>query len=134
AASVLLEDYRNLYLMDADLAVDAHPGAFLKKVRELPVAVPKSLGASALSPWRRYMAGNIPLSRRILEKVFLNDLQRYLLHGMVRKDSWMLDQNALSYAVEKYDGDVEDVNDYQRPFRTMRFMSTWEANFRRVTA
>jgi len=133
AAPVLLQDYRNLYLMDADLAVDAHPGPFLKKVRDLPVAVPKSAGASALSPWRRFMAGNIPLSRRAMETGFLDDLQNYLFHGMARRNSWMLDQNALSYAVERFDGDIEDVNDYSRPFRTMRFMSTWEANFRRST-
>src|SRR5699024_8498927 len=134
AAPVLLQDYRNLYLMDADLAVDAHPGTFLKKVRDLPVAVPKSAGASALSPWRRFMAGNIPLSRRAMETGFRDDLQNYLFHGMARRNSWMLDQNALSYAVERFDGDIEDVNDYSRPFRTMRFMSTWEANFRRSTA
>lgn len=134
AAPGLLEDYSNLYLMDADLVIDAHPGAFLKKVKALPVAVPKSAGASALSPWRRYMAGNIPLSRKVTQTGFLDDLQNYLVHGMARKNSWMLDQNALSYAVERFDGDIEDVNDYPRPFRTMRFMSTWESNYRKSLA
>lgn len=134
AAPGLLEDYTNLYLMDADLVIDAHPGTFLKKVKDLPVAVPKSAGESALSPWRRYMAGNIPLSRKVTETGFLDDLQNYLFHGMTRKNSWMLDQNALSYAVERFDGDLEDVNDYPRPFRTMRFMSTWEANYRKAAA
>jgi len=134
AATGLLEEYTNLYLMDADLAVDAHPGAFLKKVATLPVAVPMSSGPAALSPWRRHMAGNIPLSRSVLETGFLEDLQLYLAHGLRHRDSWMLDQNALSYAVERFPGTVEDVNDYPRPIRTMRFMSTWESNHRKVTA
>lgn len=134
AATELLGDYENLYLMDADLAVDAHPGAFLKKVASLPVAVPMSSGPAALSPWRRYMAGNIPLSRSVLETGFLEDLQLYLAHGLRHRDSWMLDQNALSYAVERFPGAVEDVNDYPRPIRTMRFMSTWESNHRKVSA
>lgn len=79
------------------------------------------------------MAGNIPLSHKVMETGFLDDLQNYLFRGMDRKNSWMLDQNALSYAVERFDGEIEDVNDYSRPFRTMRFMSTWEANFRKAT-
>lgn len=134
AATDLLADYENVYLMDADLAVDAHPGAFLEKVAPLPVAVPKSSGPAALSPWRRYMAGNIPLSRSVLETGFLEDLQLYLAHGLRHPDSWMLDQNAMSFAVERFPGTVEDINDYPRPIRTMRFMSTWERNHRKVSA
>jgi len=132
AAPVLLEHYQNLYLMDADLVIDVHPGPFLKKVRDLPVAVPKTAGVSALSPWRRYMAGNIPMSQSVLETEFLDHVQNYLFQGMVQRDSWMLDQNALSYAVERFNGDVANVDDYARPFRTMRFMSTWETNFRKA--
>lgn len=132
AAPVLLERYTNLYLMDADLVIDAHPGDFLKRVSTVPVAVPKTTGPAVLSPWRRYMAGNIPLSRAVLDTGFLDDLQRYLAHGIRRRNSWMLDQNALSYAVERFPGGIEDVNDYSRPIRTMRFMSTWEKNQRRM--
>lgn len=131
AASTLLERYANLYLMDADLVVDVHPGAFLKKVRSLPVAVPKSAGPAALSPWRRYMAGNIPLNQEILNTSFLEDTQRYLAHGFRSRSSWMLDQNALSYAIERSSRAIEDVNGYPRPIRTMKFMATWEKNYRR---
>lgn len=69
-----------------------------------------------------------------METGFLDGLQDYLFHGMVRRKSWMLDQNAISYAVEGFGGDIEDVNNYSRLFRTMRFVSIWEANFRRTTA
>jgi hypothetical protein len=61
-------------------------------------------------------------------------LQRYLVQGLQHPSSWMLDQNPLSYAVERFGGGVENVNGYPRPIRTMKFMSTGKKNYRRMAA
>lgn len=129
AATPLLERYENLYLMDADLTFDAHPRTFLDTVASLPFAAPRTGGEAALSPWRRYMAGNIPLGRIILETSILDDVQRYLTAGLRSRSSWMLDQNALAYAIERSPDSFTNLNKYSRPFRAPSFKATWEKNF-----
>ena len=128
-AAHLLEKYENLYLMDADLTVDAHPKKFLDSVASVPFAAPRTGGEASLSPWRRYMAGNIPLNRRVLDTPVLDDVQRYLVTGLRVRSSWMLDQNALAYAIERSPGSYKNLNDYSRPFRAPSFKVTWEKNF-----
>lgn len=125
----LLEKYENLYLMDADLTVDTHPKAFLKSVRDLPFAAPRTGGEAALSPWRRYMAGNIPLNRQVLDTDIISDTQRYLAHGLRSRSSWMLDQNALAYAIERSPSNYKNLNEFARPFRAPSFKVTWEKNY-----
>ncbi|WP_193105893.1 hypothetical protein [Brachybacterium sp. FME24] len=129
AAPRLLEKYENLYLMDADLTVDTHPKAFLASVSELPFAAPRTGGEAALSPWRRYMAGNIPLHRKVLDTPVLDDVQRYLAVGLRSRSSWMLDQNALAYAIERSPSSYTNLNEYSRPFRAPSFKVTWEQNY-----
>lgn len=128
-ASRLLERYENIYLMDADLTVDTHPKAFLDSVAPLPFAAPQTGGEAALSPWRRFMAGNIPLNRQVLDTSILDDVQRYLAVGLRSRSSWMLDQNALAYAIERSPGSYANLNEYRRPFRAPSFKVTWEKNF-----
>jgi len=128
-APQLLNRYENLYLMDADLTVDTHPAAFLNSVSKLPFAAPRTGGEAALSPWRRYMAGNIPLNRSVLDTTILEDIQRYLAVGLRSRASWMLDQNSLAYAIERSPASFTNLNEYSRPFRAPSFKVTWEKNF-----
>jgi hypothetical protein len=134
ALPALLERYTNVYLMDADLYLQDNPTAFLKRLRDVTFSAPATTSAAALSPWRRHMAGNIAANRNLLGSNFLSDLHSYLAHGLRQPASWMLDQNALSYAIERADsGVVESLNRFSRPISTSKFMKTWESNFKTAT-
>lgn len=130
AAPMMLERYPNIYQMDADLTTNADPRPFFKSVVKEPFAAPLSRGLAALSPWRRYIANNIPMSRAVLDSSLLDDLQAYLVHGMSMRGSWMLDQNALTYAIERSSGYFSDLSRFKRPFYGPPFRTVWEKSYR----
>lgn len=130
AAQMMLERYQNIFLMDADFTADVDPRPFLKRVEKLPFGASHSRGFNALSPWRRIMAGSIPISRDALGTGILDALTSYLARGLTMDASWMLDQNALVYASERFPSSVADLRDYKRPFHQPPFRSVWEKNYR----
>lgn len=130
SVQLMLERYPRLYLMDIDLCFDDDPTAFFKRVADLPVAAPMNPGVTYLSPWRRFLAGNMPFNRAILDRPFLEDLQDYVTHGLKSPNSWMLDQNALTYAIERsFSDDEVSLNRFTRPIRPPKFRSVWEKNY-----
>jgi len=130
AARTLLDVFPRLYLMDADLMFTEDPTRYFDRIKDIPFAAPENLGLTYLSPWRRYLAGNIPLNRSILETDFMDDLLNYTSHGLSARQSWMLDQNAITYAVELNFPDTSvSLNSFNRPLFPPKFRSTWEQNF-----
>lgn len=129
AIESLLRKYDHLYLLDADMTAVADPRPYLKQISSLPFGVVQTPGFTGLSPWRRNMAGNVTVSREALESPILSDLQDYLSYSLEAKNSWMLDQNALTYAVERNPGVTEDLSRFHRPFSQNEFRSTWEENY-----
>lgn len=133
AVQMMLERYSNAYLMDADLAADVDPRPYLRRVSEIPFGVPSMAGFSALYPWRRYLAGNVAMDRRVLESSVVSDLQNYLAHGLQQPHSWTLDQNALTYAIERSPDYYTDLRTYVRPFYQPKFRLAWERRHRELT-
>ncbi|MCC3297587.1 hypothetical protein [Arthrobacter caoxuetaonis] len=127
----LLARYDNAYLVDADLYFENDPGAFLKKVRDYTFGTVVNEGLIALPPWRRNMAGNVVANRSVLSTNLLDDLLTYISHGLKESTSWMLDQNAITYAVERAGpaGGVRSLNGAARPTVASKFMTRWEKNF-----
>lgn len=122
----LLEEYESVYAMDADLFMVRNPGPFMNKTAGVTLGVPRTEGTLGISPWRRYMAGNVVANRSMLASPACARLLDYLSVGLADSASWMLDQNALTYA-------VEGVADYQplttpRPMIVGNFMAQWERN------
>lgn len=130
AAQTMLEHYQSVYTMDADLTTDIDPQPFFRRIASVPFGTPHSNGFPAFSPWRRYMAGNVPMNRRILDSPLLTELQDYLTYGLRSKASWMLDQNALAYVIERHPEYYTELNQYKRPFSAPKFRAVWEKNFR----
>lgn len=130
AARTLLDVYPRVYLMDADLMLTEDPTRYFDRIKDIPFAAPENLGLTYLSPWRRYLAGNIPLNRSILDTDFVDDLLNYTSYGLSAQDSWMLDQNAITYAVELNFSDTSvSLNSFSRPFFPPKFRARWEQNF-----
>lgn len=130
AIDALLAKYPSVYIMDADLTTMEDPRPFFRAVSGLSFAVPTSRGFDALSPWRRYMAGNLAVNQEALSGNIVSDMQRYLAHGLTLENSWMLDQNALTYTIERNPEYFKSLDDFRRPFRQPRFRSVWEKSFR----
>ncbi|MGD8149455.1 hypothetical protein [Ornithinimicrobium sp. Y1694] len=133
AASRLLEHYERVYLMDADLTLTRDPRPYMEANSSPPFASSaRTRGLAGLSPWRRFTAGSIILDTRSIDSGILEDLHNYLLVGLQRGDSWMLDQNALSFAIERHLeiwGGLEN-----RPAMQPSIRSIWERNIRALSA
>lgn len=129
AIDALLEQYPSVYVMDIDLTTAEDPRPYYRSLAQVPFAVPVSRGFNALSPWRRYMAGNLAVNRDALTSGIVTDAQRYLAHGLTQPNSWMLDQNALTFAIERNPGGFTSLDPFRRPFRQPRFRTVWEKSF-----
>lgn len=128
ASDWMLDRYENAYLMDADLSTDTDPRPYFNRIASLPFAVPKIGGFAGFMPWRRHMAGNVALNRAVLASSLLVDIQKYATIGLKSHNSWTLDQNALSYSIEKHPKLFSDLSKQARPFYQQKFRSVWEKN------
>lgn len=133
AASKLLTQYSSLYLIDIDLQFSDNPREFIEWLSKREFGCSDNQALYRLSPWRRYLAGNVFISNRV-RKQFLVDLQTYIVRGLLEQSSWMLDQNALSYAIERnfVDENVSTAAFGTRPSFQPKFRSDWEANYART--
>jgi hypothetical protein len=64
------------------------------------VIVAATTGANVIAPWRRYIANNVFLARSDNGRKFAQNAEEYIWAFLDKSDSWMLDQNALDWAVE----------------------------------
>ncbi|WP_139184633.1 hypothetical protein [Arthrobacter sp. ok909] len=65
------------------------------------VVLAASSGINMLAPWRRYIANSVYISRSEKGRAFATNAAQYISAFLDEPDSWMLDQNALDWAVEK---------------------------------
>lgn len=123
----LLKEYESVYAIDADLHMVHEPRNFMRQIASVPLSVPRTSSLLGVSPWRRNMAGNTVANRSLLDSPALTRLLDYLSVGLSEPKSWMLDQNALTYAIEgfpKYEPLAA-----ARPVTVGKFMGTWESNY-----
>ncbi|TBT83377.1 hypothetical protein ET989_11865 [Propioniciclava sinopodophylli] len=93
-----------IWIQDVDLFptadITAHEAAFSQV--DIAMAISRSLGG--LMPWKRYLAGNTRLQPGPRTDEFLAAVEDYLYHWLQQTHSWMVDQNALTYAAERVPG------------------------------
>lgn len=129
ASQLMLKNYEHTYLMDADLSTDVDPRPYFKRVSKISFGAPQMSDFFALHPWRRYMAGNITLNQSVLKTNAITDLQEYLAYGLRTEKSWTLDQNALSYSIERNATAFRAINSMKRPFYQNKFRLVWEKGY-----
>lgn len=100
AKRIMQETSTNLYIMDMDLFFKENPKKYLNEISKFDVCLPVSRGTRSIPPWRRFQAGNVFIKNNKNGILFLDSVEKYILSFISRDNSWMLDQNALSYAVE----------------------------------
>lgn len=130
----LLEEYKSVYSIDADLFLLRDPKHFLASTASTILGFPKTQGLLGVPPWRRFMAGNLVAGRGATDSKVLQRMFDYLSVGLRGPKTWMLDQNALTYAVEGAgEGEYTPVT-RSRPTSVGSFMANWERNFKAATA
>ncbi|MFQ1634159.1 hypothetical protein ACK39T_12205 [Aeromonas veronii] len=129
AAEKLINKYQSTYIMDADLTWLEDPHNYFKELKKIGPSVPFSRGTSILPPWRRYMAGNVYLNSSKSSIDFLENINKYILNGLAECNSWMLDQNAITYAIEKAENNkINDLGRIFRPFNQLSIRTVFEKN------
>ena len=104
-------------VLDVDMTVKDAFAPTIATAKGWDVGAPFTRGLPVLSPWRRYMAGTDWFNATDASLAFLEALRRYILIGHARRPSWMLDQNALTWALETGAGGarVLNMNTAKRP-------------------
>lgn len=125
----LLEEYVNLYAIDADLFLLRNPETFLEKVKSSSFGVPRTEGLQGVPPWRRYMAGNVVVNRQVIGSSVLRKIHDYLSVGLSKPVSWTLDQNALCFAIEGATDEYQPIRT-ARPVSVGNVMGQWERNYK----
>lgn len=117
ARQVLAAAGTPVVVLDADFTPKFPFDATLAYAAKGDVAFPVSRGSAALSPWRRYIAMTGCFSPTPGAERFLVEVERYLLGGLTRPSSWMLDQNALDHAAQALGGEIvfQNLNRITRP-------------------
>ena len=127
----LLENYSSVFVMDADMTIQEDPRPFFASLAKHKFGLPKTKGLEFLSPWRRYMAGSVFINGTEDNCVLIKEIQIYLTKGLAEGNSWMLDQNALAFALETTpNGHSFDLNTVKRPMGQPSLRTAWEVNFR----
>ena len=90
----------DIWIQDVDLfPLSPISNSHIKFV-EFDVIVAATTGANVVAPWRRYIANNVFMARSVQGRRFAESTEDYIWSFLDRSDSWMLDQNALDWAVE----------------------------------
>jgi len=132
-ADRFLERYSSVYIMDMDITFREDPTAYFKELAKQQVAFPMSRNLTVIAPWRRYMAGNFLIGNSEPAMEFLSNVASYLSVGLQLPNSWMLDQNAIAYAVEVTDVKPFDIGSLKRPNEQPKINKLFEQEyFRRL--
>lgn len=121
-------------VLDADFTTKTSVGDYVDRLWRHEVGLSRSIGLPALWPWRRNMAGVGWFKPSSLAAEVLKLAGDYMACGLRRDPSWTLDQNALTYALERAQGrSIVDLMTVPRPFDQDRIRSLFEQTWRDET-
>lgn len=90
----------DIWVQDVDLYPTAPISQAHTSMTGFDAVVAASSGIDMLAPWRRYIANSVYISRSENGRTFASNAAAYISSFLHEPDSWMLDQNALDWAVE----------------------------------
>lgn len=89
-----------VWIQDVDLFPTADPTGFEAALQRNDVTLYVSSFARGLFPWTRYLAGNVYINNSAMGEKFLLSASSYLSEWVSVPDSWTVDQNAITYALD----------------------------------
>ena len=93
-----------LLILDIDMVMTERPEPFLRAhaaAHDAYLPFPTARGLCTLIPARRYGAGCFLVPTGELGAEAMRHVEDYMFTGLMQRDSWTLDQNALAYTVER---------------------------------
>lgn len=115
---------KNILIFDADYSINDGFHKLFKEIEKLDVGMSVRNTRACMSPWTRYMGGSVFLKQNGKAKEFIKHLRDYILAGLNIENSWILDQNALSYASEKMLANNSEFNISNIPYDLKPFKQT----------
>lgn len=106
-------------VVDMDMAANDVIKGFADKCLEHDFGCPVTSGVSSLYPWRRYIANTVFIRNTDITRTMFSEMRRYIRKGLAEEISWTLDQNALTFVIERalVKGlDMIDFSNLARPF------------------
>lgn len=119
----------NLLILDADYTIFDDFKAFLNKINKLDVGMSIRTTISSMSPWTRNMAGSVFIKNNDNGRKYIKYVYDYINEGLILENSWILDQNALCYGMEKVLKENKDVNIQNIPYDIKPFGQTGIRNY-----
>ena len=89
-----------ILIIDADYYINNDFDKYFAKLKETDISMAVSSGIKSVRPWIRYMAGSVYVDRNETGQLFLRKLNSYIIENLKSDNTWTLDQNALTYAME----------------------------------
>lgn len=89
-----------VWIQDVDLFPTGEVAQIEKALRKNDVSLYVSSFAHGLFPWTRYLAGNVYVSNTAMGAKFLRSAASYLVEWLLAPNSWTVDQNALTFALD----------------------------------
>src|SRR5699024_7658297 len=119
----------NVLILDADYTIFDDFKAFLNKINKLDVGMSIRTTISSMSPWTRNMAGSVFIKNNDNGRKYMKYVYDYINEGLILENSWILDQNALCYGMEKVLKENKDVNIQNIPYDIKPFGQTGIRNY-----
>lgn len=89
-----------IWIQDVDLFPTGDSSIHLPQLEKADVSLYVSNFLRGVFPWTRYLAGNVYVSNTELGRKFLLSTSEYLSEWVAVPDSWTVDQNAMTYAID----------------------------------
>ncbi|MEU3330839.1 hypothetical protein ACF046_01455 [Glutamicibacter creatinolyticus] len=91
----------SVWIQDVDLYPIGDIRRFIDILETNHINLFKSHFLNGLLPWVRFLAGNVYVRNTAIGNKFLTDASVYLQNFLNHEHSWMIDQNALTFAIGK---------------------------------
>lgn len=100
AGEIMKETSRPVWIQDVDLYPTGELASFIPTFMSHDVSLYRSNFLGGALPWVRYLGGNVFVSPTKAGTEFLTHVDYYMRNWLIAESSWMIDQNAISYALE----------------------------------
>ncbi|MGP9726241.1 hypothetical protein [Glutamicibacter sp. AOP3-A1-12] len=101
ASKVMARHDTSVWIQDIDLYPTGDITKFIARLESNDISLYKSRVLGGMLPWVRHLAGNVYVKNTPTGFKFLSFVEEYLQEFLIRENSWMIDQNSLSYGIEK---------------------------------
>lgn len=99
ASKVMNMHQSSVWIQDVDLYPTGDLTKSVAALESTDISLFKSSYLGGMIPWVRHLAGNVYVRNSTVGHEFLVHVENYIRSFLIKDNSWMIDQNSLSYGV-----------------------------------